>query len=413
MDRKKKQQLKNTILASVLLISLIATIITFYIKHSDLLEKKLKPVEFSFNQKPILNLKEAKEVRGQYISSKSDFTIYSKPFKVRGIYIAPSVVPDEERLDELVEYAHRNNINSFVIDLKSDYGFVVYNSEIREVQESGANENVYITDIKALVKKLDDNNIYPIARIVCFKDGVAGNDNSIAINQKDGRVWKDRSGMTWLNPYNDKAQDYLLSVIKEAVVLGFKDIQLDYVRFPSEGNMSTINYGEHHYNSKSEAITSFIKKAREATGSCEFSIDSFGMITTVRGDLGIGQDLHDLLKVSDVVCPMIYPSHYTRGNFNLDYPDAHPYEVVYSAMKDALKRLDENEDEARYRPWIQSFTAGWLKRSYGSNFIEYGSKEVLSEIQALNDLGIDEWMLWNAASRYPELGGVKDEKEFD
>lgn len=404
MDRKKKKELRNTIIASIFLVVLLAGVLYFYINHSELLEKEFTPPDLPFVQSTILDHNLAHEQYGAYVSSYKRVNIKSTPYKVRGIYISPKAIQNEERIDDLIKYAHRNNINAFIIDMKDDFGNIVYPSMIKKVEEYEAN-NVYIEDIDALLDKLKKNNIYPIARVVCFKDGRTGKNKDLSILNNKGELWYDGRRTPWLNPYNPKAIDYLLSIIKEISILGFKDIQLDYVRFPTEGKLSSIQYDTEV--SKSDAINDFVNRARGVAYGAELSIDTFGMITSVRGDLGIGQDLNELIDHCDIMSPMVYPSHYSKGNFNLDYPDSYPYEVIYGAVSDAIERIDFEDDmtTARLRPWLQSFSATWLRRSYGSKYREYGTEEVLLQIEALQDLGIDEWMLWNPLSNYPELGG--------
>ncbi len=404
MDRKRKIQIRNSVVASILFAAVLIGVAVFLLKNPDMLEENFEPIELPFNATPIIDMSTAKAPNGDCFKS-CDLSVPTKPFKVRGIYIAPSAIRNEEKMNALIDYAHRNDVNTFVIDIKDDYGNIVYPSIVKEVISLGANEEVYIDDISKLLKRLDDENIYPIARIVCFRDSRAGKNLKLAVKNSKGELWRDGGKNNWLNPYNSEAREYLISIMKEAAVKGFREIQLDYVRFPSEGRLSDISYGESSGIDKSETIENFISEAREALRGIEISIDSFGMITSVRGDLGIGQDLTELSKVSDLLCPMVYPSHYQRGNYNLDYPDSMPYEVVYGAMKDAKERIEKLDfpEKARLRPWLQAFTAGWLKKSYGSHFIKYGTEELNLQIKACSDLEIDEWMLWNAASNYPEL----------
>lgn len=156
---------------------------------------------------------------------------------------------------------------------------------------------------------------------------------------------------------------------------------------------------------KTKAIQSFIKYAQEALVEYELylSADVYGWTSTAINDVGIGQHWEGISNVIDVMSPMFYPSHYGEGNFGFEVPDAHPYEVIYRATEDAIKRNSNIDTPAKIRPWIQSFTAGWV-----TGHINYTIDRVNDQIRALKEFGIDEYMLWNSGNRYNIDGiGVK------
>lgn len=74
---------------------------------------------------------------------------------------------------------------------------------------------------------------------------------------------------------------------------------------------------------------------------------------------------------------------------------------VPTAMSDEEIAALEPEDGVRasVRPWLQDFTATWVK-----GHIPYGAAEIRAQIQAVYDAGYEEWILWNAANRYTEEG---------
>ncbi len=262
--------------------------------------------------------------------------------------------------------------------------------------------------------KLKDNNIYPIARIVCFKDPILGEKRpELAIKSKSGGLWRDNRGNTWLNPYNEESWKYLVELSKEAAKLGFQDIQYDYVRFPTDGRVGMINYGDAALTrTKADAISGFLsyaKKELEPLG-VYISADIFGIVSVVEGDYEqIGQHLEMVAKDIDYICPMVYPSHYANVAQNgvgqkingvlFKYPDLEPYQVVYNTMLLTKQRLDVAQSKAKGRPYLQDFTAPYLGKG---NYQAYGAEQVRAQIKATYDAGFEEWILWDADNTYTE-----------
>lgn len=321
--------------------------------------------------------------------------------KVKGIYITGNTVAYTERYNKLLELVNTTELNTVVIDIKDDEGLMTYASSLQDVEFAGANKKVRIKDIDGVLKVLRENDIYPIARIVTFKDRRAGDKYAnLAVKNKNGGIWRDRNGMSWLNPYNKESWDYIVDIAEEAAVKGFKEIQFDYVRFPTDGNIKAIDYGADAEKPKAEAIAEFLSYARERLQSMGVvvSADVFGLVTTDKGDMGIGQHLESMAKSVDVICPMVYPSHYGKGSYGVLEPDFEPYKIVNKSMSVAQQRIDilgEKEKVALLRPWLQDFTASYLDR-----YKKYGAKEVRDQINAVYDSGQDEWILWNAGNIY-------------
>ncbi|MCC5910769.1 MAG: putative glycoside hydrolase [Clostridiaceae bacterium] len=331
-----------------------------------------------------------------------------EPYKVyetvRGIFMTGHSLGLTERFNRTVELTNESVVNAWVIDVKDDHGTMTYRSSIPMVKEAGADRIVKVRDFHAIMDTLRENNIYPIARIVTFKDRqIVAARPDLAIKTNTGEVWRDRKGDAWLNPYNREAWDYVVDIAKEAAELGFKDIQYDYVRFPTDGNRSIIDYGEAgEKETMAEAIAGFLEYAREELRDygVYVSADIFGLVTTVSDDMRLGQHLETLVPVTDVLLPMVYPSHYALGTYGVAIPDKDPYTIVYTGMKAARKRaeaLEVDGPKAVMRPWLQDFTASYLGAGY---YQRYGEQQVREQIQATYDAGLEEWVLWNASNRY-------------
>lgn len=322
-----------------------------------------------------------------------------KPPLVKGIYVSGWMVSSESKMKDLIQLARDTEINAFVIDVKDDSGLISWNSAVKDAIETKANW-VKHKDFKGLVERLKKENIYLIARVVTFKDAhMAKARPARALKlTKAGEVWADDD---WISPFLKENWDYAVNVSKEAAEMGFDEIQFDYVRFPALGSRPT-QVAQVSSMTKEQAINSFLDYARNelAVYGVPVSADIFGMVTSV-DDLGIGQRLVTISNAVDVLSPMVYPSHYSDGNFNLKSPEQSPYETIYRSMKDAMDRLPKDHP-VRLRPWLQDFS---LKYAYGPN-------EVREQIQALTDLGIHEWLLWNPSSRYTKAALHSDKGGF-
>jgi hypothetical protein len=346
-----------------------------------------------------------------YLNQDSpDWELMKKRVKVKGIYMTGNTVGYKERFDKLIELVKTTEINAVVIDIKDDTGLMTYRSNLPEVEFTGANKNVRIKDINAIMKIFRDNNIYTIARIVTFKDRIAGDRYAnMAVKNTGGGIWRDRNGMSWLNPYNKESWDYIVDIAEEAAVTGFNEIQFDYVRFPTDGNVKIIDYGSSAKGkSKAEAIAEFLSYGRERLRGkgVVVSADVFGLVTTTKDDMKIGQHLESIAGSVDVICPMVYPSHYGKGSYGVAEPDFEPYKIVNRSMTVAQERINAIEgvnQKAVLRPWLQDFTASYLPK-----YKKYGPAEVRAQIDATYAAGAEEWLLWNAGNKFTS-GALKKE----
>jgi hypothetical protein len=320
--------------------------------------------------------------------------------KVKGVY-ATAHSAGGARLETLLELIDATELNSLVIDVKDDYGYITYPTTDPALLETGTAKKI-IKDPAALLARLAEHEVYPIARIVVFKDSVLAEKRpDLSFVMPDGSVWKNGRGESFVNPYRKEVWDYNVQAAKEAAKLGFKEIQFDYVRFPEgfEKKADTLDYAKDE-RKRIEVVADFVKYAREQLSplGVRVSVDIFGYAASVPAAEGIGQDFEQISKYVDVIAPMVYPSHYTNGWFGSAVPDAAPYATIDGAMKDTFEKLEPlGPFKPVVRPWIQDFTASWVK-----GYIKYGKKEVEEQIRALKDNGIEEFMLWNAVNRYTE-----------
>ncbi|TYA14841.1 GTP-binding protein [Paenibacillus faecis] len=322
--------------------------------------------------------------------------------KVKGIYVT-AYSAGGERLNKLINLLDSTELNAMVIDIKDDAGYITYKTDNPTLQKLGKPQP-FIRDIDGLMERMNKHEIYPIARVVVFKDTIlAKNKPELSFRKSDGSVWTNGNGDGFVNPYSKEVWDYNIEVAKEAAKHGFKEIQFDYVRFPEgfEKRADTLKYTKNEL-SRIDTVAAFVKYAREQLEplGIKVSVDIFGYAASVPAAEGIGQDFVKISDQVDIICPMIYPSHYTTGWFNAKDPDKAPYQTIKGAIADTQKKLAAlGEEQPVIRPWIQDFTASWLGKGH---YTKYGKHEVQEQIRALNEMNIDEYLLWNASNRYTE-----------
>lgn len=312
---------------------------------------------------------------------------------VKGIYISSWIAGSQELFAKQVALVDRTEINAMVIDVKDATGYVSYDSDVALADELGLEEH-RIKDIDALMATLREHGIVPIARIVAFNDPkLAAARPEWGVQHKDGGLWKDAKGASYTNPYNRHVWEYLLDLAEDAADRGFREIQWDYVRFPSDGKISDAVYPGRD-RSKEDEIAAFLaySRARLEKKGVWVSADVFGLTVHVRDDLGIGQRIEKVARSVDIVSPMVYPSHYYSGVYNIKNPNGEPYEVIKNAMADSGRRLSGTG--AIVRPWLQDFSLGKVYL--------YGVEQVRAQIQAVEEQGYVEWILWDPSVKYTE-----------
>ncbi|WP_232305976.1 putative glycoside hydrolase [Pontibacillus litoralis] len=324
---------------------------------------------------------------------------------VKGIYVTgPSA--GGSRFDELVQLVDDSELNSMVIDIKEDAGILTYQPDKGSPYHDIGKD--YIEDPRAILETLEEKEIYPIARIVVFKDNKLAEKRPDLSFQKNGEVWTNSRGEAFVNPFQKEVWDYNISIAKKAAEMGFKEIQFDYVRFPEgfETRDKELTYSEGEYadtegdnvQKRVTAVTDFVDYAYQQLEDYDIdvSVDIFGYAATIPEAPGIGQNFSKIANEVDVISSMIYPSHWT-SYFGINNPDEEPYRTILEYAKVENERLGELEDPPTSRPWIQDFEAPWL---YSGAPKQYGKAEVEAQIKALNEQGIQEFLLWNAGNTY-------------
>ena len=340
------------------------------------------------------------------------------PKQVKVIYMSSCVAGTPSFREKLVDIAKTTEINSLIIDIKDYSGLVSIMTGNDVFDKSYQLSDCRVRDMKEFIEHLHDLDIYVIGRITAFQDSYITKIHpewAVKKNSDKNVLWKDRKGISFVDAGNKEMWKYLVDLAKASYAIGFDEINLDYIRFPSDGNMNDIYYPWSNdiiiNNIASNAIgtsTPAVKGGKSIIMRNFFeylhdnlkdtgiviSADLFGMTTTNYDDLNIGQILEDAAPYFDYIAPMVYPSHYPVGFLNyksVAEVNANGYNIVNYSMKIAVERLKAiGENPLKLRPWLQD-------NDYP---VRYTSAMVREQIQATYDSGLDSWMLWDAGNTY-------------
>ena len=337
------------------------------------------------------------------IKPRPKATHLKTPEPLKAVYMTSWVAGSKERRGKIVELIERTELNAIVIDIKDYSGRIAFRVYDPYLKEIGSVEK-RIPDVFEFIQELHEKNIYVIGRISVFQDlYLTEKLPDLAVKRaSDGKIWRDRKGISWFDPGAREIWNYTAAIAKESYEVGFDELNFDYIRFPSDGNMSDISYPFSEGEVKSVVLLeffSYLNKQLKPMGAV-LSADLFGMTTTNTDDLNIGQFLEYTLPYFDFVSPMVYPSHYPKGWNGIAKPAENPYSVVNYSMTKAVRRLKALDyDPLKLRPWLQDFNLG----------ATYTAEMVRAQMKATYDAGLTSWMLWNAANTYTTAALQKQE----
>jgi len=331
-----------------------------------------------------------------------------EPFAVRALYAPGAVFEGAGRLDELLALIDRTEANALVIDVKETDGWLYYETDLPAAVAAGSDKRP-IFDLAELLPALRERGIYLVARMVVMKDNTVGVSRpELAVrNSATGEPWRDYGGGVWLDPYNPGVAEYIAAIAGDLAAKGFDEVQLDYVRFFSDGDYSAAEANLPNTQSlRLPAIRRLFRlvSGELATTRAFFAADVFPISFIAPDDQGIGQRPEVIMPYVDYFSPMVYPSHYAAGTFGFAVPNNHPYEIIdetLQIMNDQAAGLP-----IVIRPWIQDFGLPPVPR--------YSAAQVRAEMQALTDNGAVGWMIWHAAAHFTEaaLGPPREGEEY-
>jgi hypothetical protein len=311
----------------------------------------------------------------------------SPPKTIRGVHVTMALASIPGKLDEYLSLSGLNTIQLDVKDENGEIGFVP--SAVPLARSIGAAKPYYKP--RAVAKRIHAKGMYLIGRVVVMEDPVlSAKRPDLAIRTANGGRWTNHAGLGWSNPYDERVWDYNVDIAEAAARLGFDEIQFDYVRFPSDGDMSAIVYPGKTSTPPGWVIAQFVQYASKRLKplGVKVSADVFGLAAT--RDLGIGQIPKRIGRYLDAIYPMVYPSHFGPGEYNLDDPNGNPGGTVAYALRDFNRQLAGIKG-VRIIPWLQDFS--WAGRTYGL-------AELQAQIDSARRAKTGGYLLWNAAGIY-------------
>jgi hypothetical protein len=307
------------------------------------------------------------------------------PAEIRGVHVTMGLA---SLSGKLAEYLALPGLNTIELDVKDENGRVGFvPSSVPLARRIGAAATYY--NAKQVARQVHAHGAYLIGRIVTFEDPVLSEKRpDLAIHTSDGSIWRNNAGLGWTNPYDRRVWRYNVDLAAAAVQDGFDEIQFDYVRFPSDGDLSLIRYPGKHTQPMRWTIPAFVQYAGKRLHplGARVSVDVFGLAAT--RDLGIGQLPRRVSQYVDAVYPMVYPSHYNPGEYGISDPNAAPGETVTRSLEDFARALEGRK--TRVTPWLQDFSLGRT----------YTIEDVLAQVAAARGQHTGGFLLWNAEGLY-------------
>ncbi len=461
-SRSYKQSERGNIIAWLLVVIVIVFCILLFVPNvtstAELKEKAIKAVRAA--EEKALNKENDDEDSGSKANSDSDMAILGTttvaatptvthvlpPKSVKAVYMSSWVGGTQSLRTKIVDLIERTELNAVVLDIKDYTGMISFKPNSVHLQTVGCIEE-RIRDIDSFIKELHEKNIYVIGRVAVFQDPcLVKKQPELAVKRKsDGGIWKDRNGITWMDAGSQDVWDYNIEIAKASHEMGFDEINFDYIRYPTDGNMQDISFPVSGTRPKPTTLEGFFKYidkqlrgGRASTSTdpvfdemvlqyglnistssasradagldgqkVETTIDSmprpiisadlFGLVTNSTDDLGIGQVLLKAAPYLDFIGPMVYPSHYPPTYIGYKNPAAYPYEIVHHAMAGGVDQLQGvGLSPLKLRPWLQDFNLG----------ATYTADMVRKQIKATYDVGLTSWMLWDASNTYTAGGAL-------
>jgi hypothetical protein len=329
------------------------------------------------------------------IDGKPTRDVAMQPFQVRALYAPASVFEGAGHLDRMLSTIASTEVNAMVIDVKEAGGNLYYATDLAEATKAGAVMKEPLLHLDTLLPMLKKRGIYTIARMVVMKDDTLPRtqpDYAVQ-NVKTGRPWTDNRGSTWLDPYEPGVAEYIAGVAGDLAAKGFDEVQLDYVRFFSDGDYSTAKTNLPNTQSfRLPAIRRLFRVVSDTLAPTKtfLGADVFPISFIANDDQGIGQRPEVIMPYVDYFDPMVYPSHYGPYTFGYAVPNDHPYEIINRTLK--IMNRQAAGLAMRIRPWIQDFGLPGMRT--------YTAADLRAEMKALRDNAAAGWMIWNAAARF-------------
>ena len=303
------------------------------------------------------------------------------------------------RIDDYLEIATSSGVNAIVVDIKD--GALAYPSEIAKDYSMTAYNSAMnkLEDYQNAIKKIKNSGIYAIGRIVVFNDPHYGKDHP------EDCIKSSVSSRLWPSAYSRNAWEYNVELAKEAIdLMGFNEIQFDYVRFPEDAyNMSqnsNTDFRNIYNEEKAEAVQNFLFYATDEIHkkNAYLSVDVFGECSGTYVT-SYGQYWPAISNIVDAISSMPYTDHFGR---NID-TWTNAYKTVNNWAKGAATRQTEIPSPAVARTWITAYDT-----PYWNPKVTYDATKISDQAQALVDAGLTGgFITWNSSSNLNKYNQIK------
>jgi len=312
--------------------------------------------------------------------------------EVRGIYLTGPACGSSSVFDRVDAFIAAGG-NAVVFDGKDIDGSVSYPSR-QELASSGEGRTApVIPSLPDMMRRFKARGLYTIGRLALFLDGEIGRTRpDLALHDSTGGVWRER-GCAWIDPANPEVRAYLLGLAVELAEAGVDEVQFDYVRFPTNGWKGDWTGDLAGTAARRRAvIASFLEEAHAVLSArgVRVSTDLFGIMAWDRvEDLALtGQHVPTIAQHVDVICPMIYPSHFRPGFEGRARPGDDP---EYFIAEGTRRFREQAGPGVEIRPWLQAFP--YLVSNYDADY-------VATQVTVTMASGGAGWCLWNPSCSY-------------
>jgi peptidoglycan/xylan/chitin deacetylase (PgdA/CDA1 family) len=307
---------------------------------------------------------------------------------LRGVHVTFYAWADPELRRGILDLVDAGRIDAVELDLKDESGIVGFDARIPFARRIGAVQDIY--DLPQAIDMLHRRGVMVVGRIVAFRDPIHASAawrrgwRSQVIQTPGGEPYSGYGGFT--NFADPTVRRYNVDIARYAAAVGIDDVLYDYVRRP-DGPIDSMRFPKLR-GTPERSIATFLGEARRAVKPYRTFLGAsvFGVAATRPTE--VAQPIAAMARNVDYIAPMLYPSHWGPGEYNVSYPNAEPYAIVRRSLRDFQRQVKGTG--ARVVPWLQDFSLG----------VTYGPAEVRAQIDAAADVGIGEWLLWDPLVTY-------------
>ncbi|MGH3585872.1 MAG: putative glycoside hydrolase, partial [Pseudonocardia sp.] len=317
---------------------------------------------------------------------------------MRAVHLTAQAWASPALRDPVLQLGREGSIDTVQLDIKDEDGEIGYDSQVPLAQEIGASKGYY--DARVALDQMHAAGLRVVGRIVAFRDPILGaaswsdGNTDMLVQTASGNPYSGGYGeYSFTNFANPEVRAYNIALAEEAAALGFDDILYDYVRRP-DGAISGMHF-EGLTTTPEQSIADFVAETRPLVRKhgALLGASVFGIAAT--RPTQIAQDITLLAQVSDYVAPMVYPSHWGRGEYGVTSPESQPYDITARSLADFVKLTQGTPSTVI--PWLQAFSLR----------VSYGADEVRAQIKAAEDNGIHSFILWDPSCRYPQSAALE------